>query len=191
MAVKKKQRFEVFRRDNFTCQYCGRQTPIVVLEVDHLISKADGGFDEIDNLITSCRDCNRGKGASSITMTEIKEGQNEALKVAKEKESQRKEFERFMKKQRDDENNSIENLCSYWADLNENKYSLNSRGRASIKQFLRKLTSFELTDAMDIASSKISSDSKEEIERRFRYFCGICHNWIKAKQAMEDDDEKE
>jgi 5-methylcytosine-specific restriction endonuclease McrA len=37
MAISKKLRFEVFKRDNFTCQYCGRETPEVILEADHVI----------------------------------------------------------------------------------------------------------------------------------------------------------
>ena len=54
-------RWQVFARDSFTCQYCGRRPPIV-LEVDHRTSIANGGDDDIDNLVTSCADCNRGKG---------------------------------------------------------------------------------------------------------------------------------
>ena len=57
----KSKRFEIFKRDSFTCQYCGQRPPIVVLEVDHIDPKSRGGSDEEINLITSCADCNRGK----------------------------------------------------------------------------------------------------------------------------------
>src|SRR2546429_2916605 len=33
-----KRRFEVFARDNFTCVYCGRKPPDVVLQAEHKIS---------------------------------------------------------------------------------------------------------------------------------------------------------
>ena len=59
-----KLRFEILTRDNFTCQYCGR-TPKedkVKLAVDHIIPKSKGGTDKKSNLITSCKDCNAGKG---------------------------------------------------------------------------------------------------------------------------------
>ena len=59
--LSKKIRFEVFKRDKFTCQYCGRMSPDVILEVDHIEPVAEGGDNEITNLITSCRDCNRGR----------------------------------------------------------------------------------------------------------------------------------
>ena len=62
MSLSVRMRFEVFKRDGFTCQYCGRKTPEVVLELDHIIPRVEGGTDEIHNLITACWDCNRGKG---------------------------------------------------------------------------------------------------------------------------------
>lgn len=61
MAIGKTLRFEIFARDAFTCQYCGRRPPDVVLEVDHIHPQSKGGLDEPVNLITSCFDCNRGK----------------------------------------------------------------------------------------------------------------------------------
>ena len=59
-------RFQVLQRDNFTCRYCGRRAPEVVLEVDHAVAWAAGGETDINNLITTCRDCNRGKSVSSV-----------------------------------------------------------------------------------------------------------------------------
>lgn len=59
----KKQRFTILKRDNFTCRYCGRKTPEVILEIDHIVPVSKGGTNDLNNLVTSCRDCNRGKGA--------------------------------------------------------------------------------------------------------------------------------
>lgn len=67
MGVSKSLRFEVFARDSFTCQYCGRRPPEVVLEVDHIHPQSKGGEDVIINLITACWDCNRGKSAKVIS----------------------------------------------------------------------------------------------------------------------------
>lgn len=60
-ALSKRLRFEVFKRDSFTCQYCGAQPPKVVLEVDHIHPRSRGGDNNPGNLITSCVACNRGK----------------------------------------------------------------------------------------------------------------------------------
>jgi 5-methylcytosine-specific restriction endonuclease McrA len=35
-TISKKTRFEVFKRDKFTCQFCGNEAPNVILEIDHL-----------------------------------------------------------------------------------------------------------------------------------------------------------
>lgn len=59
--MSKKLRFQVFRRDRFTCQYCGRQSPEVTLEVDHVMPVVLGGSDDQSNLVTACRDCNGSK----------------------------------------------------------------------------------------------------------------------------------
>jgi hypothetical protein len=58
-------RFQVFRRDSFTCQYCGRKAPLVALHVDHIRPWSRGGSNDIANLRTSCETCNIGKGATS------------------------------------------------------------------------------------------------------------------------------
>lgn len=63
MAASKRLRYEVLRRDNHTCQYCGRSAPDVELHVDHVIPVALGGRDEPSNLKAACRDCNSGKGS--------------------------------------------------------------------------------------------------------------------------------
>lgn len=65
MAVTKRTRFEVLRRDDYTCQYCGAKAPDVTLTIDHVMPQSLGGDDKPGNLLTACKDCNSGK--SSIT----------------------------------------------------------------------------------------------------------------------------
>lgn len=67
--LSKKLRFEVFKRDMFTCQYCGAKAPDVTLHVDHIMPVSSGGSNKITNLITACSDCNSGKGARLISDT--------------------------------------------------------------------------------------------------------------------------
>jgi len=62
-GLTKTMRFEVFKRDHFTCQYCGARAPDVVLECDHAQPVFHGGQNAMENLRTACRDCNAGKGA--------------------------------------------------------------------------------------------------------------------------------
>lgn len=52
-------RQNIFRRDHYTCQYCGVTTN---LTLDHLIPKSKGGRSSWTNLVTACRSCNSKKG---------------------------------------------------------------------------------------------------------------------------------
>jgi hypothetical protein len=56
----------VFKRDNFTCQYCGFMGNTfekwAFLQMDHFIPKSKGGRDDPENLVTSCFVCNFMKG---------------------------------------------------------------------------------------------------------------------------------
>lgn len=54
----------VFKRDNYTCQYCGKVGG--KLEADHIIPFSKGGTDDMDNLVTACRKCNRQKRDKSV-----------------------------------------------------------------------------------------------------------------------------
>lgn len=60
-------RQNVFKRDGYTCVYCGckkRKT----LTIDHLIPKAKGGRDSFDNWVTACFRCNNEK--ADLTLEE-------------------------------------------------------------------------------------------------------------------------
>ena len=61
--IGKQIRVQVLARDGYRCKMCGRTKDEVPLEVDHIIAVSDGGTDELNNLATLCRDCNRGKSA--------------------------------------------------------------------------------------------------------------------------------
>lgn len=51
---------EVLRRDNYTCQYCGRNTGF--LTIDHIVPRRLGGQHSWKNLVAACPACNRRKG---------------------------------------------------------------------------------------------------------------------------------
>ena len=53
-------RREIFRRDNFTCQYCGRH--ITTLTVDHVVPRHLGGEHKWSNVVAACSHCNHHKG---------------------------------------------------------------------------------------------------------------------------------
>ena len=61
-----KVRKEVYARDNFTCQYCGKKISRDEITVDHLIPLAENGTDEMINYVTSCLACNQLKGSMPL-----------------------------------------------------------------------------------------------------------------------------
>ena len=55
----KDQRIRVLKRDGYICAYCGQEAN----QVDHVISRKDGGSHDMDNLVACCAKCNSKKGA--------------------------------------------------------------------------------------------------------------------------------
>lgn len=62
-------RKEIFRRDNYTCQYCGKKSE--ELTIDHVIPKHLGGNHSWDNVVTACARCNHLKGGRTLEMTNM------------------------------------------------------------------------------------------------------------------------
>jgi 5-methylcytosine-specific restriction endonuclease McrA len=60
---------EIFRRDDFSCQYCGKR--ISRLTIDHVTPRHQGGEHSWDNLVTACEVCNRKKGGRTIQATHM------------------------------------------------------------------------------------------------------------------------
>ena len=56
---RKLTRFEVFNRDRYTCQYCGKQT--LQLTLDHVLPRYRGGQHTWENVVSACVSCNRHK----------------------------------------------------------------------------------------------------------------------------------
>lgn len=86
--LSKKTRFEVFKRDAFTCQYCGQKAPDVVLHVDHISPVSKGGGNDLLNLITACVACNSGKGARALSDLSVAEVQKAQLEELRQKHEQ-------------------------------------------------------------------------------------------------------
>ena len=67
IPISKRLRFQILERDGFACRYCGAAAPHTVLHVDHVLAVKSGGTNDPENLVTSCRDCNLGKGVLRVS----------------------------------------------------------------------------------------------------------------------------
>lgn len=65
-------RNNIYLRDNYTCQYCGRRFRDEDLTFDHVIPRCKGGKTEWDNIVTCCRECNGKKGGRSLEESKFK-----------------------------------------------------------------------------------------------------------------------
>jgi 5-methylcytosine-specific restriction endonuclease McrA len=54
-------RRNIFKRDHWTCQYCGRQPGGEELSIDHVVPRAQGGGSTWENCVLACVDCNKRK----------------------------------------------------------------------------------------------------------------------------------
>lgn len=62
-----KSKFDVLKRDEFRCGYCGVQAlEGAELHLDHIVPRTAGGTNTYGNLITSCGKCNVSKGGRAL-----------------------------------------------------------------------------------------------------------------------------
>jgi hypothetical protein len=181
-------RFEVFKRDSFKCQYCGRAAPDVLLHIDHMKPVADGGTNDILNLITSCAECNGGKGATPLadsTAVEKRRVQLEQLQERREQLDMLMEWQAGLSELQEE---TVDRIAGYWAQKSPG-FSPNQNGRRKIKTWLRKFSVEELVYAMNVAAEaylKFEDDGKvteESWELAFGKIPGIC----RVERASKDD----
>ena len=59
-------RRNLYRRDNFTCQYCGSQPGTELLSIDHVVPRSRGGRSTWENCVLACLDCNKRKASRTL-----------------------------------------------------------------------------------------------------------------------------
>lgn len=175
--LSKSIRFEVFKRDSFTCQYCGAKAPDVILEVDHIKPVAKGGTNDILNLITSCRDCNRGKSKKEIsdnTVITKQMKQLEDIQARREMIEMIVEWRKDLMEQIEKEVDFIEELFS----KEYPEYCFNEYGRKKIKEHIKRFGFNEVCEATEISLYKY-----DDWDIAFKKIGGICYNRSIGRKA--------
>lgn len=172
IQISKKTRFEVFKRDGFCCQYCGAVPPAALLEVDHIDPVCNGGTNDMDNLVTACFDCNRGKAGNLLTV--VPKTLAEKAEEIAEREAQIAGYREVIQAHLD----RIEDDMWQVADallVSASTKGMPSDWLRSIKHFLTKLPLHVVLDSAEIARASNTWSNGS----RFRYFCGVCWNRIR------------
>lgn len=173
MAVSKRTRFEVLRRDNYTCRYCRARDQ--TLTVDHVTPVALGGSDKPDNLVAACKDCNVGKSSSAPDSSLVAEVSEDALRHA---EMIRQAYAVVVERmgERDD-----------YIEVFDNAYTYDPRPddwRESVGRWFEMGVPIALV--VDAATKSCAITRRFQGDGRFKYMCGIVWNQVHAvNEAVE------
>ncbi|MDP2779763.1 HNH endonuclease [Devosia sp.] len=159
-GISKKDRFEVFKRDKFTCQYCGRSAPEVVLQVDHITPVSKQGEDDVLNLITCCKDCNAGKSDRELTddtAIRKRKAQLDELQERREQIEMMVEWQRGLIGLGDQQ---LESAADLWNSLTPGYY-LNDYGRQELKKIIGRFGFQAILEAMRTSAQQYLKRDEE------------------------------
>lgn len=168
-------RFEILKRDKFTCKYCGRSSPEVTLHVDHIIAPINGGDSSASNLVTACQDCNIGKSDKSLDVfPEALPSQAESLQ---EKLLINQKFHNLPANSRTEVHMQFETISNYWSSWG-NKLLEPSQvpplPAFSVKRMIHRLPIPILLECIDITWEKFQSGRIKTPLNIYRYFHRTC-----------------
>ncbi|MEU9515888.1 HNH endonuclease [Micromonospora sp. NPDC048169] len=193
MAVSKRVRFEVLRRDNHQCRYCGAAAPDAPLTIDHVVPVALGGSDDPSNLVTACKDCNSGKTSTAPDSRIVEEVSADALRWADalKQAAAERESKYAGKRARVHE---FRELWEAWT-VGGRTVDLPGDYGVSVHQLLAAgLTVVDFEELIEVA---MTASQVRGAAAKWKYFCGCC--WTRARQANDraaeivglDDEEPE
>lgn len=144
-----KLRFEVFKRDQFKCQYCGKAAPDVVLNVDHINPVSKGGENDILNLVTSCEDCNSGKSDRLLSDNSILDKQRKMLEELDERRKQLQMMLEWRDELKGFDNEVAQSVADYFEQSIDDAAQVNEVGLKNINKWLKRFELHELLQAID------------------------------------------
>lgn len=179
-TLSKRLRYEILRRDEHTCRYCGAAAPDVKLTVDHVVPVALGGSDEPTNLVTACADCNSGKSSTSPDAPILADVDRRAAAWARA--MQQVADERVSARE------VRESLLTYFADAWDRWGWTDSRGERQLFErgdgWESSVERFYAAGLMvDDLDELIEAAMKSKVADRWRYFCGCA--WTRIRQAQD------
>ncbi|MEU8278195.1 HNH endonuclease [Microbispora bryophytorum] len=180
MAVTKRLRYEVLRRDNYTCRYCGASAPDVKLTVDHVTPVALGGRDESANLVTACEPCNTGKTSTTPGAPLVENVAADALRWAQAVKAASSQMLADLKA-RQQIHADFEKAWSVWpAARGKGPVLLPPGWRDTVDAFIGAGLPWPV---LAECITKAMTRDKVKADDKFRYMCGIA--WSKVNELQE------
>ncbi|MGW7296135.1 HNH endonuclease [Streptomyces xiamenensis] len=183
MAVSKRLRYEILRRDNHTCRYCGAAAPDAPLRIDHVTPVALGGTDTADNLVTACEPCNSGKTSTTTDAATVADVKQDALRWAeamKQAAANLTAADRHKAAYRDV-------FLAEWNRWGAGKgkqrreIDLPKGWKASIEAF--RAAGLPATVWAEVVDTSMGNDTVR-VDNKFRYCCGVA--WRMVTKLQED-----
>jgi hypothetical protein len=180
-SITKKKRFEVFKRDAFTCQYCGEKAPDVFLEVDHIEPVSKGGTNDFLNLITACKNCNAGKSDRKLSDTTVIDKQRQQLEELQARKEQIEMMFQWQKGLVDLDDHVIDKLSEFWSEQVPG-FGLNETGLKKLRKLKKSFSIEEIMEAIRISTEQYlrydedGDVTKESVENAWKKVGGICRN---------------
>ena len=185
-AIPKGTRFEGLKRDRFTCQYCGREAPDVILEIDHITPVSKGGDNSILNLVTSCRDCNRGKSNKELSDDTAVKKQKREITDMQERREQMEMMIAWHREMMEHTETEVDHIC-YLFDYYTG-FSVDEDGRRKIRDLIRRFGFQEVCTSTEISIEKYFKGYAWSFQNAFDKIGGICYN---RKKKREEDAEQD
>lgn len=182
MAVSKRLRYEVLRRDNHTCRYCGATAPDAPLRIDHVTPVALGGGDDPSNLVTSCEPCNSGKTSTTPGAPLVADVADDALRwaAAMEQAAENLRAQEDVKAEYQEAFISEWNRWGFGKGDDREAVELPGDWKPSIERFrVAGLPAWVWAEIVDAAMGR----EKVKRENKFKYCCGIAWNKVTELQA--------
>lgn len=181
--VPKRTRYEVLRRDQYTCRYCGAKAPDVRLNVDAVVPEVLGGnHKDPANLVTACEACNNGKSSSHPDAPLVSEVADDAVRWGL---AMRAAADRMLA-DLDSRQGDREQFREWWNEWGAGEgrewesYPIDPDWKTSVDQLLAAgLPLPILKTCIDIAMRR----KKVAGDRKFRYMCGVA--WQKVQELRE------
>lgn len=205
MAVSKRLRFEILRRDNHACRYCGAASPDVKLTVDHVVPTALGGSDDPSNLVAACVGCNGGKSSMPADAAMVDDVAADALRWS---QAMQRAADIERERRNDQRRFALDFIDRVVVIIREDPEEmtycmpdLKSPCVGGLDGLVRTLSQFRECgldlDDLVYAIKRTGLNHAIDDQVSFKYFCGICWRMIEDRQAaaraileMEEVDER-
>lgn len=150
----------------------------MLLVVDHVHPVAEGGTNDILNLITACQPCNAGKGKRKLNDQAVLEKQLDQLSELNERREQLEMMIKWKAGLSDIKDIAVDRIAEHWSKLVQG-FHLNERGIQTLKKLTTQFEVDEIMDAIRTATDQYlqvvdGKFTQESVEEAWTKVAGIC-----------------